>query len=132
LLNFTSIDVLVNNAGIADTRIDGQSSFAKLNAVFATNAAGPFATTEAFAPLLAKSNGTPRIVNVSTGGSSITMKMDPKNEFRSIQAEAYRISKAAMNMATACQVEITHSPITSPPRVLLTTDFGHQMFLTFR
>ena len=59
---------------------------------------------ESFAPLLKKSNGTPRVVNVSSGGGSITKRLDPTSTWYNIKSVQYRSSKAALNMVTACQV----------------------------
>ncbi|KAF2848573.1 putative short-chain dehydrogenase [Plenodomus tracheiphilus IPT5] len=96
------LDALVNNAGIADS--NETSMFQKLNTVFRTNAAGPYATVEAFAPLLSKSTTTPRIVNVSSGAGSIGLRLDPKDAFYKMKQDQYRVSKAALNMVTACQI----------------------------
>ena len=70
---------------------------------FDTNATGPLLMLEAFAPLLKKSKGTPRVVNVSTGVGSITRRLDPTNSSYKIGEVQYRASKAALNMITACQ-----------------------------
>ena len=94
------LDALVNNAAIADAP---GTTFQKLNEVFRTNVAGPHATVEAFAPLLEKSNQTPRIINVSSGGGSVGLRLDPNNEYYALKADQYRVSKAALNMASACQ-----------------------------
>jgi NAD(P)-dependent dehydrogenase (short-subunit alcohol dehydrogenase family) len=97
---------LVNNAGIADS--NDEHMFHKLINTFCTNAAGPYATVEAFAPLLSKSITTPRIVNVSSGAGSITLRLDPKDAFYKMKQDQYRISKAALNMVTACQITEYH------------------------
>ncbi|OAG00884.1 NAD(P)-binding protein [Paraphaeosphaeria sporulosa] len=94
------LDALVNNAAIADAP---GTSFRKLNEVFRTNVAGPYATVEAFAPLLEKSTRTPRIVNVSSGGGSIGLRLDPSNAFYTLKGDQYRVSKAGLNMVNACQ-----------------------------
>jgi NAD(P)-dependent dehydrogenase (short-subunit alcohol dehydrogenase family) len=70
---------------------------------FQTNATGPLLMVESFAPLLKKSNGTPRVVNVSSGGGSITKRLDPTSVGYNIKGVQYRASKAALNMVTACQ-----------------------------
>ncbi|KAF3002103.1 hypothetical protein E8E13_009797 [Curvularia kusanoi] len=95
------LDALVNNAGIADS--SDNSMFQKLGTVFRTNAAGPYAVVEAFAPLLSKSTSTIRIVNVSSGAGSISLRLDSENAFYKMKQDQYRISKAALNMITACQ-----------------------------
>ena len=70
---------------------------------FQTNAIGPVLMLEAFAPLLKKANGTPRIINVSSGQGSITKRLDPTSSGYNLKGVQYRTSKAAMNMVTACQ-----------------------------
>ena len=58
-----------------------------------------------FAPLLKKSHGTPRIVNVSSGAGSIGSRLDRSGGMgTNIKAIPYRASKAAMNMVSACQL----------------------------
>lgn len=57
---------------------------------------------EAFAPLLKKSTGTPRIVNVSSGAGSIANRLKPSSA-SGPKAPQYRASKAALNMVTAMQ-----------------------------
>lgn len=68
---------------------------------YQTNVIGVQLMGENFAPLLKKSSGTPRIVNVSSGVGSITQKMDPKSRSYDLQYPQYRASKAALNMITA-------------------------------
>ena len=82
--------------------------FQKLNTAFCTNAAGPYVTVDTFAPLLSKSISTPRIVNVSSGAGSISLRLDPNNEFYKMKHDQYRVSKAALNMVTACQITEYH------------------------
>jgi NAD(P)-dependent dehydrogenase (short-subunit alcohol dehydrogenase family) len=71
---------------------------------FQTNATGPLLMLESFAPLLKKSSGTPRVVNVSSGQGSITKRLDPTSVGYNIKGVQYRSSKSALNMVTACQV----------------------------
>ncbi|KAK7178513.1 hypothetical protein DPSP01_014633 [Paraphaeosphaeria sporulosa] len=104
--NHGRIDALVNNAGIADSGDD--SMFQKLVVAFRTNAAGPYTTVEAFAPLLSKSTSTPRIVNVSSGAGSISLRLNPNDAFYKMKQDQYRVSKAALNMVTACQISEYH------------------------
>ncbi|KAJ8113790.1 hypothetical protein ONZ43_g5069 [Nemania bipapillata] len=56
-----------------------------------------------FAPLLKKSAGTPRIVDVTSGAGSIGNRMNPNGFGSEFQVIPYRVSKAAMNMVFACQ-----------------------------
>ncbi|KAF9879168.1 hypothetical protein CkaCkLH20_03401 [Colletotrichum karsti] len=92
------LDVLVNNAGIIV--MDPKSRRSELVDTFNTNAASPLILTEALVPLLKKSKD-PRIINVSTSLASLSERTDPSSEYYGVQSEAYRISKAALNMATA-------------------------------
>jgi NAD(P)-dependent dehydrogenase (short-subunit alcohol dehydrogenase family) len=72
------LDVLVNNAGIAD-RGDGPPSRADLDAVrrtLLTNFVGPAAVGQAMLPLLQRSPPG-RIVNVSSGLGSLAQNGDP-------------------------------------------------------
>ncbi len=71
---------------------------------FQTNATGPLLVLDAFAPLLKKARGTPRIVNVSSGAGSITSRLDPTAFGYEIKAVPYRVSKTALHMVTACQI----------------------------
>jgi NAD(P)-dependent dehydrogenase (short-subunit alcohol dehydrogenase family) len=101
LTNITRLDVLVNNAGIGTPP---GSLAQQMSECFRTNATGPLLMLESFAPLLKKSNGIPRVVNVSSGGASITMRLDPTSSAYNLKAVPYRASKSALNMITACQV----------------------------
>lgn len=79
-----------------------------MQAAFNANATGVAVVTEAFAPLLKKaatgSSETVRIINVSTGGASISMRLDPSAYGADIKHVPYRTSKAALSMVSACQV----------------------------
>ncbi len=73
------LDVLVNNAGIAD-RADGPPSKTSIDAVrriFDTNFFGTLAVTQGMLPLLRKSTSA-RIVNVSSELGSLTNNSDPE------------------------------------------------------
>ncbi|KAK1976400.1 short chain dehydrogenase [Colletotrichum cereale] len=95
---FGVLDVLVNNAGIVVTQPKDRRS--ELLETFNTNAAGTLILTEALVPLLKKSKD-PRIINVSSGLGSISDRSNPGSSHYEVGAEAYRLSKAALNMATA-------------------------------
>ena len=90
----------MNNAGIA---LPPGSIAQQMAECFQINATGPWIMGEAFAPLLQKSTGTPRVVNVSSGVGSITKRLDTKSPTYSQKAVQYRASKTALNMVTACQ-----------------------------
>ncbi|KAK1996223.1 short chain dehydrogenase [Colletotrichum falcatum] len=98
---FGVLDVLVNNAGIVVMQPKDRRS--ELLDTFNTNAASALILTEALIPLLKKSKD-PRIINVSSGLGSISERADPGSLWYKNPAEAYRISKAALNMATVHMV----------------------------
>jgi NAD(P)-dependent dehydrogenase (short-subunit alcohol dehydrogenase family) len=89
------LDVIVNNAGIMPEH--GHESILRidlelLRQAFDTNALGAARVIRAFYPMLAKSE-RPRIINVSSGLSSVSTK--DNNRYY-----AYSISKVALNMLT--------------------------------
>ncbi|KAL1793755.1 hypothetical protein ACET3X_008737 [Alternaria dauci] len=75
----------------------------RISSTVQTNVTGPAITFEAFTPLLSKSTKTPRIINVSSNTGSITLRLDPSYPSSNHEVVPYRISKAALNMLTACQ-----------------------------
>lgn len=98
-VEFGVIDVLVNNAGTVMRNFADRRS--EILDTMNTNSVGHLVLTEALVPLLRKSKD-PRIINVSSGLGSISGRLDPENPTYGISSEAYRMSKAALNMATAC------------------------------
>ncbi len=94
------LDVLINNAGApgkgvapADATVD------EIHSVYDTNVYGPIRVTHAFLPLLQAAEN-PRVVMVSSGGSSFTVVTDPEQPFSKFHELAYSSSKAALNMIT--------------------------------
>ncbi|KAH6866087.1 putative short chain dehydrogenase/reductase [Thelonectria olida] len=96
---FGKLHVLVNNAGIVVYQeVDKLTAFRQS---FETNVIGSLRVTETLEPLLKKS-GKAFVIYVSSEQGSITLRLDPNHQFRNIQGEAYRTSKAALNMVAAC------------------------------
>jgi len=103
------LDILVNNAG----GISSASTLrGRLTETFTTNAVGAVLVTEAFIPLLSsgdESAGPARIVNISSGFGSISRRLDTSARLQTTSALEYRVSKAALNMASACMA-VDYSP----------------------
>ena len=88
-----SLDALINNAGISGSdgaRNMGQLLAAEVASVITTNAVAPLIVTQAFRDSLKKADN-PRVVMISSGLGSLARTGG--------NAYAYRMSKAAMNMA---------------------------------
>lgn len=99
---FGVLDVLINNAGFltANTRTSRQN----LRDQFETNLFGPVLLTQALEPLLRKSKD-PRIVNISTSLASFGLRINYSNWTNTMPppVDTYRLTKAALNMATLNQ-----------------------------
>jgi NAD(P)-dependent dehydrogenase (short-subunit alcohol dehydrogenase family) len=121
---FRRLDLLVNNAGISNTRRGdvsiedyvkaSQASTASLDeirAVWETNVFGVVAVYQAMLPLLRESLDA-RIVNVSSGVGSLTTNADPNYPYHSMYGPIYPASKAALNaMTLAMMVELEATDI---------------------
>jgi NAD(P)-dependent dehydrogenase (short-subunit alcohol dehydrogenase family) len=96
------LDVLVNNAGIVSEEAD---RLANLRATLETNVVMTLGVSEAFRPLLlaGKDAKAKRIINVSSDLGSIAWRCDPNARAHMVPYPEYRVSKAALNMLTACQ-----------------------------
>lgn len=87
-----AVDLLINNAGVMGKMTSLEDlDFADLHTVFNVNALGPLRVTRAVLPLVLKS-AAKRIVHM-------TSRMGSIDDNTSGGAYAYRMSKAALNMA---------------------------------
>jgi NAD(P)-dependent dehydrogenase (short-subunit alcohol dehydrogenase family) len=95
------LDVLVNNAGIVGNRKPvGEMTAGDVRLVYDTNVFGVVRVTQAFVPLLERSDN-PVIVNVSSGMGSIGVTSDAQRLESTIVSLAYPSSKTALNMLTS-------------------------------
>jgi NAD(P)-dependent dehydrogenase (short-subunit alcohol dehydrogenase family) len=96
------LDILVNNAGILlddmGKPVSGQS-LDTWRDTFDTNVFGVVAVTQAFLPLLHKSDAG-RIVNVSSALGSVALHADPSSIIYDFKVPAYNVSKSAVNAWT--------------------------------
>jgi len=129
--SISSLNVLVNNAGIAGGFEQSALSTPanQYLAVYETNVFGVVRVTQAFIDLLRKSD-EPRIVNVSTAMASISLAADLENENYPKRYVAYQSSKAALNMYTvhlAYELKGTAFKVNAVCPGYTKTDFtGHQ------
>ncbi|MBX7204013.1 MAG: SDR family NAD(P)-dependent oxidoreductase [Bacteroidia bacterium] len=86
---FTSVDVLVNNAGIIGNKPATAFDMGQMQAVLNVNLLGAMYVTKALWPLLEKSKDA-RIINISSGMGSL-------QEVQSGGYTAYRLSKWSLN-----------------------------------
>lgn len=89
------LDVLVHNAGILETGIDGPTALR----VFDTNAVGMVRVTEAALPLLRRSSN-PTVVTVSSSAGSFWAVNNPDRPEFDLPLALYSASKSAATMLT--------------------------------
>lgn len=96
-----SLDVLVNNAGIATGGYapPTEASLADMQAVYEVNVFGTVRVTQAFAPLL-RASGQGRIVMMSSSLGSIGEQLDLTSATYGVNLLGYDSSKSALNMVT--------------------------------
>jgi NAD(P)-dependent dehydrogenase (short-subunit alcohol dehydrogenase family) len=95
------LDILINNAGIlgVSPQTATETSISEIKDVFDTNFFGVIQVTQAFLPLLKKSD-SPRISNITSGLGSLTLHSDPTWKYYPVKTVAYGTSKAALNAYT--------------------------------
>ncbi|MEP6686339.1 MAG: SDR family oxidoreductase [Verrucomicrobiota bacterium] len=100
--DFGRLDILVNNAGVMlddENKKVSEQSLEVWRKTFDTNLFGLIATTQAFLPLLRKSDAG-RIVNLSSILGSITLHATPGSPVYDNKVAAYNVSKSAVNAYT--------------------------------
>jgi NAD(P)-dependent dehydrogenase (short-subunit alcohol dehydrogenase family) len=96
------LDILVNNAGVLlddTTKKPSEQTLDIWRKTFDTNLFAVVAVTQAFLPLLRKSEGG-RIVNVSSILGSLALHSDPTSGIYDFKIPAYDASKSALNAWT--------------------------------
>lgn len=99
---FGRLDILINNAGLmvsADQAAPSQVPVSALRETYEVNVFGLAAVTQAFWPLLNKSEAA-RLVNVSSILGSLALNADFNSPIASYRLPAYNSSKAAVNLLT--------------------------------
>jgi NAD(P)-dependent dehydrogenase (short-subunit alcohol dehydrogenase family) len=123
------LDILINNAGILGTNPQQASdtSIQDIQKVFDTNFFGVIQVTQAFLPLLKKSD-SPRISNITSGLGSLTLHSDPTWKYYSVKSASYGTSKAALNAYTivlAYELKDLSFKVNAIDPGYTATDFNH-------
>jgi NAD(P)-dependent dehydrogenase (short-subunit alcohol dehydrogenase family) len=126
---FGKLDILINNAGIGLD--DGKKKVSEQTLdtwrkTFDTNVFGLIAVTQAFLPLLHKSDAG-RIVNLSSILASLTLHSDPGSPIYDFKVPAYNASKTAVNAWTvqlAYELKDTKIKVNSAHPGWVKTDMG--------
>ena len=121
-----TLDVLVNNAGIAGTTaLPADTAPEDFLGVYGVNLLGPVRVTKAFLPLLRRS-AQPRIVMVSSGLGSFAVTNDPDRLESTLHNLVYTSSKAALNMvASQYAKSLTGFQVTAVDPGYTATDLNH-------
>ncbi|HEY3663855.1 MAG TPA: SDR family oxidoreductase [Chthoniobacterales bacterium] len=128
--DFGRLDILVNNAGVMKDARDKKVSEQSLDtwrSTFETNVIGLIATTNAFLPLLRKSDAG-RIVNLSSILGSIEYHATPGAPvYEKKDTPAYNVSKSAVNAYTvqlAYELKDTKMKVNAAHPGWVKTDMG--------
>ena len=126
---FGKLDILINNAGVAEGGFQvsvSATTESSLRRTFETNFFAPVSLTRALLPLILKSDAG-RIVNMSSILGSQTLHADPKSPIYGFKALAYDASKAALNSFTihlAYELKDTKIKVNSAHPGWVKTDMG--------
>ena len=127
---FSSIDVLINNAGVFTSRIAQNQD--GLDMRFAVNYFGPYILTNGLLPVL-KNTASPRIINLSSAAQSPVSMEALKGKEKLSEQAAYAQSKLALTMWSFAFAE-NHPEITTiavNPGSLLNTKMVQEAYGQF-
>jgi len=133
------LDVLINNAGIAQAGRPGRSfeeavksmrpgsaSLDEVRAIFETNVFGLIAVTQAMLPLLQEAPAG-RIVNLGSSSGSLNLNSDPSYPYRGVFGN-YSASKTAVHaitLALALELESTRIKVNAACPGFTATDLNN-------
>jgi len=128
---FGKVDSLINNAGIAIEPWGTTTSAVSLDIwrkIYETNLFGLVAVTQAFLPLVKKSDAG-RIVNLSSILGSLALHANPSSPIYNFKSPAYDSSKSAVNQYTvhlAYELRDTTIKVNAAHPGWVKTDLGGQ------